>query len=402
MKKEEFYKLVPSSELKSIIDSSKTPCYIYFRRIIGRQYKNLKDCLPEGFQVNYALKANPNRHVVGFLNTLGCGADAASIGEVKRAEEAGISPELIEFSGPGKGGPELEYAIERRISSINAESIQEIEKILAISRAKNIKANVGIRINPSSVPYGSSMKMGGDTQFGITEEDAERAISFIRENDRHLSLTGFHMHLGSQMLSEESIVKHFAFVLSRVTDISRRLKIKVKKVNFGGGWGIDYFRNQKGLDLTAVKEGLSKTFERRADDVFDKDTKFIVEPGRFLVGESGVYVSRVLYHKKGNKKDFLIIDGGMHQHYVAAGGLGQIIKRNFEIDLLCKEPSQASNVYTVAGRLCTPDDIMASDLECNGAVKEGDCLIFFNSGAYGYTASPLHFLSHEPPLELII
>jgi diaminopimelate decarboxylase len=403
MRKEDFYKIIPKEEVCRIIRETELPAFIYFGKIIKRKYEELLECLPKGFEIHYAFKANPNRQVLRFIRSLGAGADVASLGELRLALETGYPPEKIEFTGPGKTIEELSLAIDLGISSINVESISEINSIFDLSRAKGKPVNLGIRLNPKAKSSSPAMKMSGDTQFGIIEDDLEQAFALIKNGTKALNFTGLHMHLGSQFLDAEKIISNFRVILEKTDEIANLYKVELRKINFGGGWGIDIFGTKPALDLLSMKRGLSELFTDPKCKARFENTRRIIEPGRFLAAECGIYAVKVLYKKKGYKKDFLVVDGGMHQNYLAAGGIGQVIRRNLEADVVAENNNlEGCAKYTVVGSLCIPDDVLGSELELQSDLREGDTLLFYNCGAYGYSASPLEFLSHPPPREVII
>ena len=402
MRKDEFYKIVPKEEVCRIVKEIELPAFIYFKKIIKRKYEELLDCLPDSFSIHYAFKANPNQEVLGFIRSLGVGADVASLGELRLALEAGFPPGKIEFTGPGKTIEELSLAIDLGISSINVESISEINNIFDLCRTKGKPANLGIRLNPKAKSLSSGMKMGGDTQFGIIEDDLEKAISLIESGKVYLNFTGLHMHLGSQFLESEKLISNFRLILEKADEIANLYKIDLRKVNFGGGWGIDIFGNKSPLELPRIKRGLSDLLGDSKYRALLSNHRCIVEPGRFLVAECGIYAVKVIYRKKGYKREFLVVDGGLHQNYLAAGGIGQVIRRNLQVDVLSKNNIYSgTKTFTVTGSLCVPDDILASELELDSNSSEGDILLFFNSGAYAFSASPLSFLSHALPNEIL-
>ena len=404
MRKEDFYRIIPREEVQNLVKEIELPAFIYFKKIVKRKYDELLDCLPGGFEIHYAFKANPNGEILDFIQSLGVGADVASLGELRLAMEKGYSIGKIEFTGPGKTLEELSSAIDLEISSINAESVSEIKKIADISKRKGKTANVGIRINPIMNAKASAMKMAGDTQFGIIENDLGNAFTIIEKESKYLRFTGLHMHLGSQFLEAEKLISNFRFILEKACEITKQYKIELKKINFGGGWGIDIFGNKPQLDLLIIKRSLRELFAESKYRMHFENTQFIIEPGRFLVAEGGIYVVKVLYKKKGYKKEFLIVDGGMHQNYLAAGGIGQVIRRNLEIDLIPEDNrySEGTAKYTIVGALCIPDDVLASELDLPHDIRDEDILLFYNCGAYGYSASPLKFLSHAFPREFLI
>ena len=403
MRKEEFYKIVPKEEVFRIVKEIELPAFIYFRKIVKRKYDELLDCLPRGFEIHYAFKANPNLDVLEFIRSLGAGADVASSGELRLAMEIGYPAEKIEFTGPGKTMEELSLAIDLGISSINVESVSEINSIFDLCRAKGKPVNLGVRLNPKAKSSSSAMKMSGDTQFGIIEDDLEEVFALIKNGTKVINFRGLHMHLGSQFLEAEKIVSNFRLILEKADEIATLYKVELKKINFGGGWGIDIFGNKPALNLPLIKRNLSELFTDSKYRAHFERTRFILEPGRFLAAECGIYAVKVLYRKKGYKKEFLVADGGMHQNYLAAGGIGQVIRRNLEADVVPENNNcEGSAKYTVVGSLCIPDDVLASELELPSDISEGDILLFHNCGAYGYSASPLKFLSHTFPQEFVI
>ena len=210
------------------------------------------------------------------------------------------------------------------------------------------------------------------------------------------------MHLGSQFHESEKLISNFRLILEKADEIANLYKIDLRKINFGGGWGIDVFGNRPALDLPLIKRNLSELITDSKCRAHFENTRFIVEPGRFLVAECGIYAVKVIYRKKGYKREFLVVDGGLHQNFLAAGGIGQVIRRNLQVDVHSKNNiNSGTKTFTVTGSLCVPDDILASELELDSNSNEGDILLFFNSGAYAFSASPLSFLSHALPNEIL-
>ena len=403
MDKATFYSTVGRDAVRLLADAQPTPCYLYFKQLLRQRVSELMGCLPASFQVHYAIKANPHQGLLQELASLGIGADVASLGELLKARASGMPPKLIEFSGPGKTEEELAEAIKQGVSSINAEGLSEVESLARISRRLGIKANVGLRINPRRSTQAAGMQMSGDTQFGMAVELAAEALRFIKQQPDTLLFTGIHAHSGSQMLSAAGVLQNFRAILDVALEISRWNILPIGKINFGGGWGIKYFSNQSSLDLKHLSEGLHELFDDPSCADLSR-VRRIIEPGRFLVGECGLYVTTVLYRKPGVEREFLIVDGGMHQNYLLAGGMGQVIRRNFEMDAIPRNPEsdRAGAAYDIAGCLCTPQDILATNFQSEREIQKGDRIVFFNAGAYGLTASPTSFLSHSPPGEHLI
>ncbi|MFW5431960.1 MAG: hypothetical protein ACKE5Q_04160 [Methylophilaceae bacterium] len=404
MNKNDFYAYVSKGELKKVADTYDTPGYVYFKKILHNQISRLKEATHGKFDIHYALKANPNLDVLSELASNGIGADVASEGELNLALKAGFSPSKIEFSGPGKRVEELTLAIDNNIASINIENIDEVHKIIEICKAAKTSANVGVRLNPTLEDERSGMRMAGDTPFGLKIDDAVIALKIIEENPQVLNFTGFHAHLASQELDANKLVSKYAVIIRNVIALTKNTSLKVKKINFGGGLGIKYFSNQSDLDLTLLSSNLQALLASDDAKQLPENVHFVIEPGRFLVGESGVFITKVLYRKKAYTKEFLITDGGLNANYVLAGGMGQVIRRNFELDVLTEsdDKAEASFKFDVAGPLCTPQDIIANNVESDVEVNEGDYIVFFNCGAYGPSASPINFLSQKVPIEIII
>ena len=404
MTKDRFYKHVGPEELTRIVFNGPSPAYFLFRRIISSQLDLLKGCLGDRFFIHYALKANPNPELLSFLAGLGLGADVASGGELEAALAAGFPPERIGFTGPGKSQSELSRAIEVGIGAVNVESFLELELIAALSRQKRVRSRVGIRVNPARAKAKAGLRMAGDTHFGLAEAQVPAALEYLRDRPDELDFAGLHVHAGSQILKAESVVENMESILALALRLDGLSILPLVGINFGGGWGINYFPGQAGLDLDLIRQGLKALLARPEYAELLEGVRLVVEPGRFLVGESGVYATRILYRKQGHRTDFAIVDGGMHHHYLLVGGMGQVIRRNFETDFLSlEERTRTPHLkLDVAGRLCTPQDVLATGLSPGREVLPGDRVVFFNSGAYGPSASPTGFLSHPPPAEILL
>jgi diaminopimelate decarboxylase len=403
MKPDEFYTRVSRDRLLAALADVPTPCYLFFAPIIAGQVMELRRQLGPRFSVHYAVKANPHPAILRRMCGFGLGADVASEGELRAVLEAGFEPGDIEFSGPGKTQAELEYAIETRIGAINVESLGELELLVNLSKRLGVCPKVGFRVNPS-VQGRSGLKMAGATQFGLSEKDLDHALERIRQETSVVDFVGLHLHLGSQILDIESILENFRIALNLAWRVSQRAERPLRKINFGGGFGVTYFEGQQPLDLAAAGAGIEALLKESVYSMGDVP-ELIVEPGRYLVAESGVYVTRVLYRKHTNGREFAIVDGGMHHNYLLAGGMGQVVRRNFYFEVLPKGRALeriAPYELNVTGRLCTPQDLLLQNARCSEIVRPGDYLVFFNCGAYGSTASPINFLSHPQPREVFI
>ena len=385
--------------VSSIASRHGTPLFVYDRSIVERKYSALRNTLPDHFAIYYSVKANPNPAFLNFFLERGCGLEVASAGELYQALAAGCPPEKIFFAGPGKTEKELKFAIEKEIGEIHAESRLELERISALSRTRGVRARVGVRVNPSEDAQGGAMQMGGKpAPFGIDEENLPSVLQAIG-HDPSLEFCGIHLFVGTQILDHKLLLAQYRKGLEIAGKAAKATGVALRTVDFGGGLGIPYFDGETELDLAGLKEALLKIVEEiESDDCF-AGTQFVIEPGRFLVGEAGVYVTRINDIKESRGKRYLILDGGMHHHLAASGNLGQVIKRNFPVAILNKVGSPATDTYDVVGPLCTPLDTLGRSVHLPSA-EVGDLVGIFQSGAYARAASPLQFLSHPSPPEV--
>lgn len=395
MDSKELQLTITLDRLRRELREYKHPIYFYFTDIIHRKIAELRSVLPNGFKIYFAVKSNPNPLIIQYMAAHASGADVASGGELEKAVRAGIPAENIEFSGPAKTLDELRSAISAGAGSINAESLTELHKIRDLCKQMDRRANVGLRINPGLSSHPAGMSMAGHTPFGIGIDNLDGCCRFLSENKELLIFTGAHLHIGSQIFDARTIQAHCVTTIEAAMKMET-MGLEVRKINFGGGLGIPTVEGQKPLDIEDLRERLADIWSREPYRRILARSAWILEPGRFLVAEAGVYVCRVEDIKRSEKKNFLLVDGGMHQHLAAAGGLGQVLRRNFALDVIRREEHghyQEREIYDIAGCLCTPHDILASGVLLP-VVSPGDWIIFFNSGAYGYSASPMLFLSH--------
>lgn len=379
-------------------------CYLYFEELIRANAAELKKMLPEQFEVFYAIKANPYPDIISLLKRLGCGFDVASAGELERAIQEGADKNSISFAGTGKSDEDLMCAVKNGIYSLSIENFEEIDKINTIARSNNKRQGVAIRVNPKKNFIGYGIKMGGyPSPFGIDEDKCPYALKKILQSDA-LEFMGFHMHVGSQILDTDTIGKAIQYLFEYALNIQSQFKVKVKYLNFGGGFGVTYYENQKPLDLKQLHDVIGKITSREDIRKNFSETRFVVEPGRFIVANAGVYLSEILYIKESMGKKFIVIAGGMHHNMAACGLFGQVIKRNYSIDVLRFRENfdkAESQEFDIVGSLCTPLDRLAENIRLTD-VQSGDYICVYNSGGYGYTASPVFFLGHPLPKELLV
>lgn len=386
---------IPISRLAARVGS--TPFYAYDRKLIIEQLDLLRLHLPSTIHIHYAMKANPMPAVVQFVANLVDGIDVASHKEMLVALDTGMRPGSISFAGPGKNDAELSSAIAAGIV-INLESDRELSAVISAGEILDIQPKVAVRVNPDFELKGSSMKMGGGPkQFGV---DAEKVPEMLKKIDgSNLEFQGFHIFSGSQNLKADSIVEAQAKTLELAYRLAKHTTSTIKMVNIGGGFGIPYFPGDVPLDLATIGRKLD-------EHMYDINTilpqaNIVIELGRYLVGEAGIYVSQIIEKKISRDQTYLIIDGGMHHHLAASGNFGQVIRKNFPVVIGNRMQEVNKEIVSVVGPLCTPLDLLADKMELSRA-EVGDFIVVHQSGAYGLTASPLNFLSHPLPKEVLI
>jgi diaminopimelate decarboxylase len=393
--------LIGGMSVSDIAARHGTPLFIYDRSIMERKLVALREALPPKFSISYSVKANPNPNVLRFFLDRGCGLEIASIGEYHLARSVGCLPEKIFFAGPGKTEAELEIVIAQGIGEIHAESKLEIQRLSAISRKFGLRTPVALRVNPDEQGEGGAMRMGGKSApFGVDEEDMVPLLLQIA-NDPYLDFCGIHLFVGTQILDYQTLLAQYEKGLKISRCAAEITGIALRTVDFGGGLGIPYFPGDSELDLAGFRDALRNLMAKIANDRFLAQVNFVLEPGRFLVGEAGVYVAKINDIKMSRGKKYLILDGGMNHHLAASGNLGQVIKRNFPIALLNRGDVAATESVEIVGPLCTPLDTLGRSVELPSPAV-GDLVGIFQSGAYARTASPLGFLSHSTPPEVWI
>jgi diaminopimelate decarboxylase len=375
----------------------RTPFYVYSRDAIGARVRALRAALPRGVHVHYAMKANPMPAVVAFVAGLVDGLDVASAGELSVALEAHATAERISFAGPGKRDEELSAALDADIT-VTLESAGEAERLARIASRRGRRARVAVRVNPDFQLKSSGMKMGGGAQqFGVDAENVPALLARIAALP--LEFVGFHIFSGSQNLRAEAIIEAQAKSVELGIALARHAPAPVRTLNIGGGFGIPYFPGEQPLDPAPIGAALAAHVERVGREL--PQARVVVELGRYLVGEAGLYVCRVIERKVSRGRVFLVTDGGLHQHLAASGNFGQVLRKNYPVVVASRVEGGPREVASVVGPLCTPLDLLADQMELARA-ESGDLIAVLQSGAYGLTASPTAFLGHPPPGELLV
>jgi diaminopimelate decarboxylase len=361
-----------------------TPFYAYDRNLVSRRVAELRAAMPNDMHIHYAVKANPMPALVQHILPLVDGLDVASAGEMQVALSAGCDPGLISFAGPGKRDVELRSAVAAGIT-VNMESTFELQRLCAAGDALGIRPRVAVRVNPDFELKTSGMKMGGGPkQFGI---DAEVVPDVLR------SLYDLDVEFVEAIMEAQEKTIDLALRLAQDTPGPMPL------LNIGGGLGIPYFPGDTPLSLAPIGENLDVLLERVKAQL--PETDVAMELGRYLVGEAGVYVCRVIERKQSRGQVFLVADGGLHQHLAASGNFGQVIRKNYPVVIANRINGSTRETASVVGPLCTPLDLLADRMELAKA-EAGDLVAVLKSGAYGLTASPISFLSHPAPAEILL
>lgn len=376
-----------------VADAGGTPLFVYALDRVKQRVADLRAALPERVAIHYAVKANPFAPLLAEMKALVDGFDIASGGELRFVLDAGIDAALVSFAGPGKRDDELEAAITAG-ATLNLESEAEAARALAIGERLGRTPRLAIRVNPPFELRGSGMKMGGGAKpFGL---DAERVPALARRIiDAGAEWRGLHIFAGSQALDAEAIVEAQANTLDLAARLTDEIGAPLPHLNMGGGFGIPYFDRDQPLDVRRVGDALA----RRMDEL--PGTQLAVELGRYLVGEAGVYLTRIVDRKESHGAVFLVTDGGLHHQLAASGNFGTVVRRNYPVAIASRFGAASEEQASVVGCLCTPLDRLADDAMLPRA-EPGDLVAVFCAGAYGASASPAAFLGHQAARELLV
>ena len=371
----------------------RTPLFVYDMEVVRARVRQFRAAVPAS--LHYAVKANPFAPLLRAVAREVDGLDVASAGELTAARA--VKPAAaISFAGPGKTDAELALALAEGVA-IHLESEGEFDRVLALAERAGATPRLGVRVNPEVELRGSGLRMGGRASpFGI---DADRAAALVRRViAAGAEWRGFHVYAGSQSLDAGAIAEANRATLALAARLADEAGAMPPELNLGGGFGIPYFPGDVLLDVAAVGRALGDALAERSAAL--ADTRFVMELGRWLVGEAGVYLARVLDRKVSRGETFLVVDGGMHHQLAASGNLGTVVRRNYPVAIAGAMGEPADDVATVVGCLCTPLDRLAERIALPHAVP-GDVIAVFAAGAYGLTASPARFLSHPDATELL-
>jgi diaminopimelate decarboxylase len=375
----------------------RTPFYAYDSKVITDRVTRLRAALPARVHLHYAVKANPMPGLVAHLAALTDGLDVASAGELALALATDTNPVNISFAGPGKSSDDLAAAVKSGVI-ICMESEGEMARIVELALATGCRPPVAIRVNPDFELKSSGMKMsGGPRPFGI---DAERVPAMLAQlRALPLDFTGFQIFSGSQNLRSDAIVEAQNKTFQLAFQLAKTSPFPVRWLNIGGGLGVPCFPGEEPLALEPIAANLRSLIMQAEREL--PGAEVVMELGRYLVAEAGIYVCEVVDKKVSRGETFLITNGGLHHHLAASGNFGQVIRKNYPVCIGNRVTAPELETVSLVGPLCTPLDILADKMALPPA-DVGDLVVVFQSGAYGYSASPRDFLGHPHPLEILL
>jgi diaminopimelate decarboxylase len=380
-----------------VAEAGDTPLFVYDLDVVKRRIARFRRAMPQSVQLHYAMKANPYTLLLQFLAKNVDGIDVASAGEMRLALAAGMDAEHISFAGPGKRDSELAEAIAAGVT-INCESEGEAERAINTGERLGRTPRLAVRVNPDFEIKGSGMRMGGGAKpFGVDAERVPALIATILAAGA--DWRGFHIFVGSQALDAEALVEAQRLTLALAASMAEAIGETPPLVNLGGGFGIPYFGSEAPLDVERVGEALAESLAGRGAAL--EESAFAIELGRWLVGECGVYLTRIVDKKISHGKTFLITDGGMHHQLAASGNFGQVVRRNYPVAIATRWGQPTEDEVSIVGCLCTPLDRLADDVMTPRA-EVGDLVAVFLAGAYGLSASPQAFLGQQPAREMLV
>jgi diaminopimelate decarboxylase len=375
-----------------------TPYFAYDRRLLSERVDMLRATLPPTLHLSYAVKANPMPAVVQHLAGIVDALDVASTLEMRIALDTPMPAGRISFAGPGKTIAEIAQAVAAGVT-VEMESATEAQRVIQAGEMLGVRPRVAVRVNPDFQVKGSGMRLGGGPQqFGVDAEQVPEFLAGLSAAD--LEFVGFHVFAGSQNLNAEILCEAQGKTVDLILALAENAPAPVRYVNLGGGFGIPYFDKDAALDLAAIGANLAELVDSRIVPNLP-EAEVVIELGRYIVGECGVYVTRVVDRKVSRGRTYLVVDGGMHHQLAASGNFGQAIRRNYPIAVGNRLAEPAESAATVVGCLCTPLDLLGDDVMLADA-QIGDSIVLFQAGAYGLTASPTAFLGHPLPTEVLV
>ena len=387
---------VPLRQLAERVGS--TPFFAYDRGLLDRRVELLRKSLPPTVKLSYAMKANPMPAVVQHLAGVVDAMDVASSLEMAVALDTPLRPQQISFAGPGKTVAEIKQAVAAGVT-VELESALEARRLVEAADALGLRPKAAIRVNPDFKVKGSGMRMGGGPQqFGVDSEQVPALLAELAATA--VDVLGFHVFAGSQNLQAEILCEAQRRTVDLVVELAQHCRQPVRYVNLGGGFGIPYFEKDQPLDLAAVGDNLWALVDGPLARELP-EAQPVIELGRYIVGECGVYVTKIIDRKVSRGETYLVVDGGLHHQLAASGNFGQVIRRNYPVAVGTRMDHPVDATFTVVGCLCTPLDLLGDKVVLPDAHVD-DLIVIFQAGAYGLTASPTAFLGHPMPAEVLV
>ena len=386
--------------VSKLMEGREQPAYIYDQALLLDNIATLKSALPSGIELHYAIKANSNKDILSITSKAVDGFDVASLIEMEAAIKSGMTEHNISFAGPGKSEREIAAAIDLGVT-LHIESPTEFKRIETYCKANQKKAYCALRINPPFSLHAAGMKMSGAASpFGLDISDVAPILANIKNNPL-IKFRGFHVYSGSQNLTPEHLIESFEKTADLMLEYSKLAPNEPEYFNIGGGFGVPYYADQKSLDINPICGALT-AIQTRVKTQYTS-TKLVIELGRYLVAEAGIYACKILDIKQSGNHTYVVTNGGLHHHLSAAGLFGQVIPRPFPITSVehFNDPKASLKDCHIVGPLCTPLDQFAKNYPL-GNPQIGDHIAIMQSGAYGPKASPKDFLSHSHPDEIIV
>ncbi len=383
---------INNQSIKNIVSKFKTPFYLYDSKIIEKNYNKIKNTFKK-FNIFFSIKANSSITLLKLLSNLGCGAECASMGEIKLALCAGIPAQSIVFAGPAKTYEELEFAIKTNIRSLNVESFNELQRINNIGKKLNKKIEVSIRFNTKTKANTQEVMIGENSKFGI---DAKKVFeNFDYNNFKFLKIKGIHYYIASGIDDEDLVLENLEAILQIGQKLEKKLGHKIEIIDFGGGLNITNKPNFNSINYENLKKGMKIIYNKYNDFISDK--YLIIELGRSLIANSGIFVTSIIDIKDSGSKQFIMTDGGMNNFLRPI-----FMNANHPIFILNKLNLKNTKrlKYDIGGPICTPIDIFGKDIDLPEA-QINDIIGIFNAGAYGYSMSIHEFLGHNSPIEIL-
>lgn len=385
--------------LKDVAERFGTPAFVYFGPAIDARVAELHAAFGDRFALSYAVKSNPNPALLSWLKGRADLLDVSSIGEFHLGVRAGWDPAKLSFTGPGKRDFELKQAIEGGVGELIVESVREAVAADRIAAELGRVQDILVRIAPTRVPKGFGDHMAGrPCAFGVDQEDVDTDLPKILAL-KHLRCVGLHIYSGTQCLKPAAIVENYNNFLAIFREICGRYDLTPHKLVLGSGLGIPYHDEDSALDLAEVAAGIVGELDAFLREPRFAGTRLVLELGRYLVGEAGYFLTRVVSVKQSRGSRIGICDGGMNNHLPASGNFGMVVPRNYSMHKV--GGSGPEEKVDLVGPLCTSIDRLARG-RLMPRIDEGDLIAVHNSGSYGLTASPIHFISHTPPREVFV